>query len=449
MKKVFVFTLMIVAFVIVFHSSVYTLESKSIPNDADNQNLKNQQIENILQEFQKEDEYYVYSYETIYGFSSNTFTLYTLEPTGYFIVDDATGEMTEGSFDAPNPFEAYNGRGKMFYLGPLNYFVQRGNQYYDIINQRHIRYSMKMEQASRQLSARLTEHSISKNSMETEYQMMGSGGDGSNDGSTTDTAGFTVINHHEYFRNLTAFPSNNNGTCGFVALAILLGYLDTFHNRNTVPTINIDVDGVSDKLYVQGETPYLPDSNNRITLDKWSKMPGTNQHLHDLLFNYGHYLHYSGWDPFNWFSGYGADAYHLAATFRDYRDQYILQSNRQDYQLVYGRFFNTHANTKSLIDEGIPTIIVMSSYSASGVSQSKWHDVVAYGYKDDKYLAHFGWSPGNDTYTQIIINSATIQSYFAIRYTGPYRSARNTKIIDIPHAWYVDGKGVIYTSASC
>jgi len=449
MKKIFTLALLIFSFTIIVGLPIYASETEHVREITIDYNSKMQVINNIIKEYNKTDDYYVNSVETIFGFSNNTFTLYTLKPIGYFIVDDTSGEMTEGSFETLNPYGNSHNDGRRFYLGPLNYFVQQGDRYYSVTEQKLFNYSVEMETASRQLSTQLVEHSIMKESLNYEYQPRGSGGNGSTEGSTTDSAGFTVINEHEYFRKLTTFPNNNIGTCGFVALAILLGYLDTFHNVNTIPNINIIVNGTSDKLMVLGETPYLPDANNRITLDKWTKMPGTNNHLHDLLFNYGHYLHYSGWDPADWFSGYGVDAYHLAATFRDYRDAYILASNRSDYQLAYGRFFNTHSNTKSLIDEGIPTIIVMSSYSAEGVSQTKWHDVVAYGYKDDKYLAHFGWSPGDNTFTEIIINSATIQSYFAIRYTGSYRSAKNTKIIGISQDWYVDGKGIIITSSSC
>ena len=410
--------------------------------------VKIQTIDEILEKYSKTNEFTVGSVETIRGFSNNYFTLYTLNPKGYIIVDNVTGEMIEGSFEALNPYNI-GLTGEKYYLGPLNYFIQQEDKYYTIMEQKFINYSRDMKLASQQLSIQLKEYSVMKDDMDYEFETYSSGGDGSTDGSTTDSLGFTVISEHEYFRKLTNFPDNSEGTCGFGALSILLGYLDTFHNVNTIPDINVTVNSISDKLLIKGETAYMPDLNNRITVDKWSVVPGTNNHLHDLLFNYGHYLYYDFWDPFDWFSGYGADAYHLAATFRDYRDDWILISNRQDYELKYGRFFNTQSNSKSLIDEGIPTILVMSSYDATGVNQTKWHDVVAYGYKDNMFIAHFGWSPGTISRSEIIINSATIQSYFAVRYTGPYRSARNTKITNIPQNWYVDGKGFIITSSSC
>ncbi len=453
MKKIYTFIelVLVVLLIMMVSNPVVYAESDGNTKTSKNTNYNDgiNVINEILEEYNKQRNYNIETIETISDFDDNFYTLCSLSPKGYIIVDNEMEEMIEGSFETPNPYNNSGYSGEKYYIGPMNYLIQQNERYYSVFDEKIVNYSEGMKISSQQLHYQITENLAGKEDSSNEVEIYNLGGDGSTDGSTVDSSGFTVVNEHEYFRDLDTFPVNIDGTCGFVALSILLGYIDTFENVNTIPNMDITFNGVTDELLVKGETSYLPDADNRITLDKWTKMPGTNNHLHNILFSYGHYLYYDGLDPFEWFDGYGADAYHLAATFRDYRDDWILVSNRPDYELVYGRFFNTHTNTKTLIDEGIPTIIVMSSYSATNVDQTKWHDVVAYGYKDDTFLAHFGWGPGYATYSEIIINSATIESYFAIRYTGTYRRAGNTKIIGIPQIWYVDGQGYIMTSSSC
>jgi hypothetical protein len=204
-----------------------------------------------------------------------------------------------------------------------------------------------------------------------------------------------------------------------------LGYLDTFYNDSTIPNSRVFVNGSNqylvEKSYFKGapNPTYIPHS-------KWSHSPGTTQGLHDLLYNYGYYL-WSGPDGTPVLGG------HLKHTFEDYRDQFIPTVVRDYYYPVVGSFFNTHQKPRELISNGVPTIIVMTSYDSS-IDSDKWHDVVAYGYKGDKFLAHFGWwarTPGSSddatitSAAEVIINSATIQSYFGIGYSGPHTHSNN------------------------
>ena len=61
----------------------------------------------------------------------------------------------------------------------------------------------------------------------------------------------------------------------------------------------------------------------------------------------------------------------------------------------------------------------------SKTEDGETHVVMAYGYKDGKLLANFGWWPNSHHYTQVIINSANIYGYFSVKYTGEHRHSAN------------------------
>ena len=56
-----------------------------------------------------------------------------------------------------------------------------------------------------------------------------------NEQSFVDANGYKVINNSYYFQHLNNFPINYKGTCGLVALSILLGYYDTFYDDSYIP----------------------------------------------------------------------------------------------------------------------------------------------------------------------------------------------------------------------
>ncbi len=264
--------------------------------------------------------------------------------------------------------------------------------------------------------------------------------------SLIDSNGFTVIRDHEYFCNLDTFADNFEGTCGFVALGMILGYLDTYHNPYTIPHMqawgrddnnNYTLEYLLEKSNSQSISP---DDKSSTHITDWGSLPGSNQSLHDILLSYGHYWwHTSESTP--------TDGLDIEATFLDYKNDYIPEEYDDYFEAISGKYFFTHAKPKELIDEGNPTIIVMTAYEyddhgtieSEGLSGA--HVVVAYGYKDDKFLTHFGWRPFDSRpgnyFVEIVVNSATIHSYCAIKYTGPHFHSDN-----LP--WNYDGCSGFY-----
>jgi len=449
MKKICIFI-----FVIAVAAFSFSIAATANTSFITSKNFDQTVTSSILEKLGNET-HSVVSAELIKDFANSTYTLYHLSPIGYIIVDENSKQIVEASFKSESPYDSYSNIGYKYYLGPLNYFIQEGNKYYSIRDNEKIDFKDELKEASKQLKNNLKEKSISSTIKLTSTSLTTPG-----NGAYVDISGWTLINNNNYFRQLNYFPENNDGTCGLVSLSMILGYLDTFYNDNTIPNIPINVDGVSSSLIVKGSTYNNLNANNLIPVDLWYRSPGTPQALHDLLFNYGNYYHYDGPDPFDWINdGYAVTSGQIYETFADYRDDYISSSYRPYYEITYGLFFETHVSAMNLINEGVPVNLTMESYIYDTTKSGTWHDVVAYGYKDGMFLTHFGWSPripgsyldGSITpYAETIVNSAVIQSYVGISYTGAIIKSRNVSIIGLTNV-YVAGDGTIMypTTSSC
>ena len=91
----------------------------------------------------------------MYDFTGNTYTLQHLDPQGYIIVDDTTEEVMEACFKNNSPYNFSKIKGKKYYVGPLNYLVEHGNKYYDVFNDKDIKYSNGLKESSDDLNNRL------------------------------------------------------------------------------------------------------------------------------------------------------------------------------------------------------------------------------------------------------------------------------------------------------
>lgn len=195
---------------------------------------------------------------------------------------------------------------------------------------------------------------------------------------------FNLIDDYEYFTNLNSYPRNYDGSCGFVALSMVLGYL---HNY------------------------YEP-----ILKKEFIYKNGTNQHLHDTLTDYGHYI----FNPF-YKEQRAATAKYIRDTYADFEREHI------DLKYMYGLFMIhsdgpllgdniSKENIKFYLDHNIPVILVMRKFSyrefgSKKIEQGSWHNVVVYGYKDDLFVAHLGWHSDPN---YVILDASVIQSYIAI-----------------------------------
>ena len=370
--------------------------------------------------------------EELRDFSGNSFKLYELE-NGYAIysIKENIEIFIEGSYESNSPYYTFLNKNQLYYLGPGNYYYLEENKVKNILNNEY--YHLNDISFSYELPTVISTFNTS--SIPNENQTL------------IDSNGFIQIKYGEYFNKLRDFPFNYFKDCGLVALSILLGYLDTFYNDDFLPD---DVTATAKHYKVVNGTyvldykreeylvskvreKYVEDDTYDLT--RWSQVPGTTQGLKDYLFD--NYLHtfFIGDDD----NGYPMFNGELKDTMHDYMKDncpHLLNSVR----ISDGQIINTHKNTKQLLDNGIPVILVLTSNSESkGIKYKKVHQVVAYGYKDDKFLVHSGWYGDN----AIILSEASIYGYYALEYIGEHVHSKNLNMVSGHTLRYVCGCGYI------
>lgn len=388
-------------------------------------------------------------------FGDNQFLLYELE-NGYAIYtkENDSEVFIEGSYKANSIYSSLEDEeaSELYYLGPGEYFYQNQNNIYNIMTGES--YERDELDATYRLNS-------------TSFESMPMINRTSNYSSHIDENGFTVVKEDKYFKNLRFLPENWFGECGLIALSILLGYLDTFHNDNFIPNgrtyssryyvdnKNVDKDGdeIYDSVIINEEelikkVEHIYLEGDTYELSEWSTMymPGTNFSLRDYLLD--NYMHtYGIWEKpgvkdlkKNRPSPMADEE--LKKTFNDY-----IADNcphlKNSYSIRSGNIVYTHQHPKDYLDLGVPTILVLAKYNygSRGNDELKWHDVVAYGYKDDKFLVHMGWGPNTPTYTEIVISNATIYGYFAVEYNGTHVHSQNLYMKNNSDIYWICGCG--------
>ncbi len=382
-------------------------------------------------------------YEEISDFSNNTFLL--SEGHNSYEIYDQNGTFIEGSNKTNSPFYLING--EKHYLGPGNYFTKDNNNVLNLLTNDYSEYSD-------YIGAKYVLDRIPNKTK---------GTDSSNDHFTyVDSNGFTVINRADYFRKLKFFPKNWFGECGLISLSILLGYYDTFYNDDFIPN-NVEFDAryyrdenadrkngekpvyildyrKTEYLTHYVETPYLNVENYDFT--SWTQMPGTTYAMRDYLFDgFKHTYLGLGWDDV----GYPMLDGELKGTMYDYM-LYNCEDLLEHTKFHDGHLLFTHQKPREYIDKGIPVSLVLKSYESS-VGSGNTHIVTAYGYKNDTFLAHFGWWPNTFSGTEVVINSATIYGYFAMEYNGEHKHSSNISMNNQGVTRYICGCGCVHKSS--
>jgi hypothetical protein len=271
---------------------------------------------------------------------------------------------------------------------------------------------------------------------------------GLNYSSTTDNS-WTLIQHHEYFEKLytSQFPENINGTCGYVALSILLGYYDTFYSDLIIPNGYVYYQNGWLNLTEYGSV-YLSSNDNNMTLENWTKMPGTTQNLHDILLGYGHY---------DFSNSYGTPIYTdgMVNTLNDYFNHYVYTI--QDEIDIVSKKTSVIYNIMNYVDDGYPVLTSLAMYATdfNGIELRFAHNVIVYGYKETMtipYLkAHMGW--GDDS-TQMIILGIGFDGMIALEYNGEHKHSRNVRVYSTNpniylYGYYVCGCGDVTRPSFC
>lgn len=207
-------------------------------------------------------------------------------------------------------------------------------------------------------------------------------------------------------------PHNELGTCGLVALSMLLGYLDLFANPSIIPNDVYNSDPVPRNF---GYSNNINEVLKILNYKNINDMPGTNNGFQNLLFD--NYMHTIA--GIHSEDGYPMAATELELTYAKYKKHELSTAVAKNIKQTSGALFYTHAKPKELIDRGIPCLIVMSKFTLGRNigDKDKYHIAMAYGYSGDAFLVNMGWGAGH---TETIISKATIHSYYTLEYTGTH-----------------------------
>lgn len=265
-----------------------------------------------------------------------------------------------------------------------------------------------------------------------------------NEQSFVDANGYKLINNSYYFEHLNKFPINYKGTCGLVALSMLLGYYDTFYNDAYIPQ-NLKY---SEEIYDDDNNLIEINQNmdvfNRVYIDNYSnsifeyysenEMPGTTQAFHDYLFD-KYLITLFGLD---WIYELVERGYPMTASNIEEVLYAYLTDNAYDIKAFtkhYDKTLLNDTNTiKTLIDMGIPVLLTIIDYdytiSPNNINQldlklSSAHNVIAYGYKNDTFVVHMGWDSQNNKYNKVYLNKSFIYDFMAINYIGEHAHSKN------------------------
>lgn len=289
-------------------------------------NYKHEDIHDFIQEGQS-----VISQETITDFAGNTFKLYELSPSGYAIYsfNENASIFIEGSYATNSPY--YGESGTKYYCGIGEYFIEPVTRSANA-NVRHLRTDESIPKTNLTGAAFTVdaEHYIKESSVQTRASNPST----PDPNKTTTYNGFAVINDYTFFSTMTNFPQNKGGTCGLVAICMLLSYYDRF---------------VDDGIIVD------PDY---VVLDSNGKTIGTTDRFHSYLFN--NCLHTSAELDLS-FLGYPMGCGEIKLTITDY-------FNKSDLKTVGSRvthvcsYITPKDKSKTYINGGAPVILTLLSY---------------------------------------------------------------------------------------
>ncbi len=359
---------------------------------------------------------------------------------GYAIFSSITMEMMEYSLQGKSPY--YSSKDKMYYSGPSNYLIKKGDVFIDVETNDQIEIpinkAMDFAKQSRNLILNKTTYKtkldLNENELKSEIDLFLNTGVKTDSNSKEDEtpvidtsnliipnieSGKLIANYRYFVINPIhgentggSYANNNSGTCGPVAAQLLLGYNNYYNDRRII----------EDK-YLQGykrETNevIIPENNPNYCSDPMlmtRRTTGTNSGATGEISYYVKVIE-SIMEPNT--SGCSIDE--VAAGIESLLSENLSSS---EYTVDYEKkewFFGyspISSNTiKSEIDAGRPIIVSMGQNL--GATN---HDVVAYGYQNytypngegtyEGYIVHYGGIESS----QVWINSSWCDGYVSLK----------------------------------
>lgn len=223
-----------------------------------------------------------------------------------------------------------------------------------------------------------------------------------------------------YFINLRHNIGNNiKGSCGYVAIGMVLSYYDTFLNDDIIPEkYDMVSDGIEENMNLRKMSPGIrfdaikpedfeflgvPDSE-KITNEQYIKImrkkanDSEKPSLHSKLITIGESLGYYNYDAYY---PCGVNSEKQVQIMHNYLSDLGLTVHKDYSFMTYSYNYNLDKYVKQYLDKGCPVIL--------GISSSKdysSHSCVAYGYDDEGIYVNMGWvSEWKNTHYKISSNS--------------------------------------------
>lgn len=298
--------------------------------------------------------------EQLSGSEKNTYLVFELEETGYMIYYKEAGIFIEISTTVPSPYK--NLHGEFYYFGPGQY-------------QMNIDYLG--DQVETEKSMRMTIHENMARQKDVE----------SNDETEIIAQsllfGDVEISEASYFENVQEnMPINYNSACGYVALAVYLGYFDQIYNNGVVPN-----------WYENDFDPTEP--------------IGTNQDFYEYL------ITLDGKDLNDPNEDFATTAYDIKNLAREYlvNNPYVDDS---DFFINWS-YLPLNYTIRNAIDNNVPSILFVKAQFPVWVEKAN-HAIIAYGYNDDMFIVNCCLQ-GNNGYSRFYLSEYIIGSYMKMRYS--------------------------------
>lgn len=415
------FIIFIILFVFVFHNLFFNIVITAINEKEINkidyntaifkgselslkqkEKLKNCVSQKINSYNEGKDGLKTFSIKNLKDFDNNDYILYEYEPTGYAIYNVSNGDVIEMSPYSQSPFVSYNT--DLFYVPLIGYFVKiSNNSYYNIMSDTYITDT---EEQTALIKVSEKVHADGLEYMDEDMLdiVYGNEENINNKYSHATYAPPVVtqpgngivtadkeVEYSWYFKwNKTEFAYDSvtaGGSCGYIALGLLLGYHEFFNNKG-----------------------YFSDTEVISFITKVNGNPNNENIVPEIDDSFIQYL-------YNLYPKDGTISSDIMRVMNKFMDGKPISWGYYDRYIFFG-------SAKSQIDDGYPVILFGKLPDINNVEKVN-HAVVVYGYYEDdsKLLTHYGWN----YYSQVIISTYTVGSWYAIHNEGSHTHNRYWK----------------------
>lgn len=361
-----------------------------------------------------------YTMRDLQDFDGNIYQLIEFSPTGYAIYHPDAYCFSEFSLSSKSPY-AETAEKDIFYGAPTYYYSSVGNRLTSLIDGEKIAVEV---QDVRTLGASTVE-------IPSTYLQFLDDQDAIADAYVKNGGSYQPINtyvadrdkeiiHGYYFRLLKDFGYNDKGTCGYLAISLLMSYYDNY--------VNTDFVNDAYRTIVCG--------TNR-DYSTWSQSPGISNQLHTDLISIGSSLNI----------GYATNSNERKRIISKYLvSRGITGITNENADWPFGNITDTRIC--GLLDNNTP-VILGGSFVMPGQNTNGNHAVIGYGYKTRSnvtyYTTHYGWRGG---YTDVSIariwNTNKLMSLNYIQYSGAHKHSTNYYVDYAPSGHYCGCGTIIY-----